>query len=132
MSDDQKPCTRCSKLTQNTCITCANPLCPACEEDDPMCADCRAKVQQGGQSEVKRLLEIIDLEYQSAQQALYGFVQGTSQHEFITKRMEGIDRMRERVIDLVGDEHEANKMVIEQLDKSAKTQELKEDEGGQK
>jgi hypothetical protein len=96
-----------------------------------MCAECRNKVQRRGQSELGRMLEIIDLEYQGAQRALYGFMQGAAQHEFITARMEGIERMRERVIDLVGDEDEANRMVIEQLEKSGKTQQLKKDEGEQ-
>jgi hypothetical protein len=80
-------------------------------------------------SAVKRLLEIIDLEYRAAQQGLYGLAAGTSQHDFITKRMEGIEHMRERVIDLVGDEDEANRMVMEQLEKSDKALEPKKPEG---
>jgi hypothetical protein len=112
-----KPCSRCGKETANTCLTCKNPLCPACEEDDPMCTECRAKVQDSP-SEINRLLETIDLEYQAANRALYGFMQGAAQHKWITERLENIDRMRERMIDIVGDEAEANRLVMEQLDKS--------------
>jgi len=84
-----------------------------------MCAVCRGKVQQErNQSEVARLLEIIDLEYRSAQQGLSGLAEGCSQHAFITSRMENMERMRQRVIGLVGNEDKANGLVMEQLDKS--------------
>jgi hypothetical protein len=81
-------------------------------------------------SDVARLLQLISLEYQSAQQGLYGLAAGTSKHDFITARVEAMERMRQRVIDLVGDEDKANKMVIDQLDKAAKG-ETKKDEGQQ-
>jgi hypothetical protein len=80
-------------------------------------------------SAVARALEIIDAEYRAAQQGLYGLAAGTSQHDFITRRMEGIERMRERVIDLVGDEDEANRMVMEQLERSDKALEPKKPKG---
>jgi len=80
-------------------------------------------------SAVARLLEIIDLEYRAAQQGLYGLAAGTSQHDFITRRMEGIEHMRERIIDLIGDEDKANRMVIDQLSKSDEALEPKKTEG---
>jgi hypothetical protein len=86
-----------------------------------MCADCRSHAQDE-QSEVRKLLETIDLEHQAAQRALYGFMQGTAQHDFITKRLENIDRMRERMIDIIGNEDEANQLVMRQMDKPEEEQ----------
>ena len=70
-------------------------------------------------SEVARLLGIIDTEYRSARQGFYGLAQGTAQHDFITKRMEGIEAAREQLVTLIGDEDTANTMVVDQLNKAA-------------
>jgi hypothetical protein len=75
--------------------------------------------QERNQSDVARLLQQIDLEYQAASLALSGFALGTSMHEFITARMERIEDARDQLVDLVGDEDQANKLVIEQMNKSA-------------
>jgi hypothetical protein len=79
-------------------------------------------------SEVARLLGIIDTEYKSAWQGFYGLAQGTAQHDFITKRMEGIEAAREQLVTLMGDEDTANTMVIDQLNKAAQ-QEPEESKG---
>ncbi len=69
------------------------------------------------ESDVARLLAQIDAEYQSAQYALSGQAVGVSQHEFITARLENMERAREQLTELVGDEMEATKLVIERLNK---------------
>jgi len=55
-------------------------------------------------SEVARLLAQISSEYEAAQQGLSGLAQGTSQHRFITKRMEHIAELHLQLRNLVGDE----------------------------
>lgn len=55
-------------------------------------------------SEVARLLAQISSEYEAAQQGLSGLAQGTSQHRFITKRMEHIAELHLQLRHLVGDE----------------------------
>lgn len=83
-------------------------------------------------SELKHLLTLIDLEYQAAHLALYGVATGISNHQFINQRLENMERMRERVVDLVGDEEQANLMVMEQLEKSDKAaQKTEKPEGGE-
>jgi hypothetical protein len=82
---------------------------------------------QGNGSEVARLLKLIDAEYRAALSELHGVATGISNHQFINQRVENMERFRKRVVDLVGDEDEANKMVMEQIDKAA-TQKLEEDE----
>jgi hypothetical protein len=54
---------------------------------------------------------------------LSGLALGTAQHRFITARLEGIENARQELVELVGDEQEATRLVIEQMNKSA-------DEGG--
>ncbi len=70
------------------------------------------------QSEMRRLLETIDLEYQAAQYGLTGIALGTAQHEFITHRMEGIEKAREQLAEIVGSE-KATELVVRQLTESA-------------
>ena len=55
-------------------------------------------------SEVARLLAQIDSEYEAARQGLSGLAQGSSQHRFITKRMEKLAELHFQLRDLVGDE----------------------------
>jgi hypothetical protein len=54
-------------------------------------------------SEVARLLACIQSEYQSAQQGLFGLASGTSQHTFITQRMENMGRYHQDLQNLVGE-----------------------------
>jgi len=77
------------------------------------------------ESDVARLLQTIDREYQAAQLGLSGLAQGTSLHEFIHHRMEKIEEVREKLVDLLG-EDEAAKLIVSQLEKSADSAEPKE------
>lgn len=55
-------------------------------------------------SEVARLLQQFDTEYEAAQRGLSGLAYGTSIHEFITAKMEGMENAREQLESLVGEE----------------------------
>lgn len=70
------------------------------------------------ESEIGRLLETIDQEYQSAFLGLSGLSSGTSRHDFITARMEGIEVARQGLVDLLGDDT-AGRLIVEQLNNSA-------------
>jgi hypothetical protein len=59
---------------------------------------------QENKSEVALLMRRITLEYEAAQNALTGLACGTSQHEFITARMENIGRFHEELATFVGPE----------------------------
>jgi hypothetical protein len=74
--------------------------------------------QNRNQSEIRRLMDEIDSQYQAAHQALYSFNLGTSTHEFITARMERIGMAAEELKQLVG-ENEAARIVVEQMSKAA-------------
>jgi hypothetical protein len=76
--------------------------------------------QKRNESELRALLNQIDAEYQSAMRAVRSFAYGTSQHRFITWRMERMRLLQELIADRVG-ETEASRLVSEQLDKSAQT-----------
>lgn len=67
-------------------------------------------------SEVARLLLQISAEYEAAQRGLKGLAYGTSQHEFITARMEIMGQIHTRLQTLVGDN--AIAMIAEQLNQS--------------
>lgn len=75
------------------------------------------------QSDVARLLQRIDAEYQAAQFGLSGLALGTSMHAFITARMEGIENARGQLVELVGNEDAANRLVIEQMNRSDEAKE---------
>jgi hypothetical protein len=64
-------------------------------------------------SEVKRLLMQISNEYEAAQRGLIGFAAGSSQHAFITARLERVGQLHTELRDLVGDD--AMSMIAEQL-----------------
>lgn len=70
------------------------------------------------ESDVARLLETIDLEYQAAWNGLSGLAQGTSQHDFINAKLERMEDARQELEKLVG-ENEAARMVVEQMNKSS-------------
>jgi hypothetical protein len=74
---------------------------------------------QGSQSDVQRLLAEIDINYTAAQLGLSGLALGTSMHSFISARMERIENARRELVQLVGDEDAASRLVIEQMNKSA-------------
>jgi hypothetical protein len=69
---------------------------------------------QENRSEVARLLSQIRDEYEAAQRGLKGFSYGTSQHEFITARMEHMGQLHTQLQMLVGDV--AIAMIADQLD----------------
>ena len=54
-------------------------------------------------SEVARLLAQISAEYEAAQRGLTGLAYGTSQHEFITARMEHMGQLHNELQSIVGD-----------------------------
>ena len=67
-------------------------------------------------SEVARLLSQISAEYEAAQRGLTGLSYGTSQHEFITARMESMGQIHSELQSLVGDD--AIAMIADQLNTS--------------
>jgi hypothetical protein len=66
-------------------------------------------------SEVAQLRQRIADEYQSAKLGLTGLAYGTSQHRFITTRMENMGKAFETLTDVVGSPEEAGKIVAETL-----------------
>ena len=66
-------------------------------------------------SEVARLLAQISAEYEAAQRGLSGLAYGTSQHEFITARMENLGQLHNQLQSIVGDD--AIGMVVDTLDR---------------
>ncbi len=72
---------------------------------------------QENKSEVATLMRQITQEYESAQRGMTGLAQGTSQHAFITARMENIEHCRERLATVVGPE-QATRLVVEVLEKA--------------
>lgn len=66
-------------------------------------------------SEVARVLEQIELEFQAAQRGLYGLAFGSAKHEFITSKMEQMGKLHEKLQTMVG-EQEAVKLLAETLE----------------
>lgn len=64
-------------------------------------------------SEVARLLSQISEEYEAAQRGLSGLSYGTSQHDFITARMENMGQLHNQLQSIVGDV--AIAMIADQL-----------------
>ncbi len=54
-------------------------------------------------SEVAKILSQISAEYEAAQRGLTGLAYGTSQHEFITARMENMGQLHTELQSIVGD-----------------------------
>jgi hypothetical protein len=54
-------------------------------------------------SEVAKILSQISEEYEAAQRGLTGLAYGTSQHEFITARMENMGQLHTELQSIVGD-----------------------------
>jgi len=76
-------------------------------------------IPERNESTIRDLLRTIDTEYQAAQLGLSGLALGTSMHSFISARMERIEGARRELVQLVGDEDAASRLVIEQMNKSA-------------
>ncbi|MGH2494137.1 MAG: hypothetical protein ACRDIV_05475 [Ktedonobacteraceae bacterium] len=66
-------------------------------------------------SEVARVLEQIELEFQAAQRGLYGLAFGSAKHEFITSKMEQMGKLHEKLQTMVGEE-QAVKLLAETLE----------------
>ena len=71
-------------------------------------------------SEVARLMQQIDAEYEAGRQALHGPALGTAQHAFITKRMENMATQFATLRATVGDEAAMQAMIAWQ-DQAAET-----------
>ena len=71
--------------------------------------------EQYQHSEVARLLEQIQQEYEAAQRGLTGVASGVAQHTFITARMERMSILHNQLHDLVGDT--SIELLSEQCDK---------------
>ncbi|HET9999349.1 MAG TPA: hypothetical protein VFQ36_00560 [Ktedonobacteraceae bacterium] len=74
-------------------------------------------MQEENKSEVARIKRQIELEYEAAQRAMYGFAVGAAKHEFITARMENMGRCHEKLVTLVG-EQEAVKALAQALEQA--------------
>jgi hypothetical protein len=55
-------------------------------------------------SEVARIRQQIQDEYEAAQSGLAGFATGIARHDFLAKRMDTLGGLHEELIDLVGEE----------------------------
>jgi hypothetical protein len=55
-------------------------------------------------SEIARLLQQIDQEYQASKLGLQGLASGTARHDFITAKTDNIGKCHEQLVDLVGPE----------------------------
>lgn len=69
----------------------------------------------GNKSEVARLLQQIELEYEAARRGLTGLAFGTARHDFITAKMERMQQCQEQLGQLIG-EHEATVLVAQTLE----------------
>jgi RPA family protein len=69
--------------------------------------------QNRNQSEVSRLLQQIEQEYQAAQAALNGYAM-TAQHAFITTRLENMSRIHDHLQQIVG--VDAIKLIAERIE----------------
>jgi hypothetical protein len=71
------------------------------------------------QSEVARMLEQIETEYQAAYNALHGLSAGSVRHDFINARMERMAQHHIALVNLVG-EQEAARILVENDQKAAR------------
>ena len=74
-------------------------------------------------SEVARLLSQISAEYEAARRGLSGLAYGTSQHDFITARMENMGQLHIELQSIVGDV--AIAMIADQLNSHTSSQDCK-------
>ncbi len=70
--------------------------------------------QTEGTSDVARILEQISLEYEAGKRGLSGLASGTSQHAYITWRMERMEELHQHLYTLIGEK--ATLLVALQLD----------------
>ena len=67
-------------------------------------------------SEIARIRAEMEAQYQAAEAALYGLAQGTSQHEFITAKLNRVAELQSELGQLVGEEAAA-KAIVEVMSK---------------
>jgi hypothetical protein len=67
------------------------------------------------QSEVARLRERLEREYQAAEWGLHGLAAGVSRHEFITAKMGRMGECHQQLAQLIGTD-EATRMLVEIID----------------
>lgn len=67
------------------------------------------------QSEVARLLALIDTEYEAGQRVLNSPAHSSS-HKFITARMENIGKIHHQISEIVGGEIPAMALIAEHMD----------------
>ena len=72
-------------------------------------------METGNKSEVARLLQQTEREYEAAQRALTGLAAGSARHEFITAKMERMQQCQEELGQLIG-EREATVLVAQVLE----------------
>jgi hypothetical protein len=78
-------------------------------------------MEQPCASEVARLLEQIDQQYEAAQRGMSGLAQGAARHAFITARMERMGQMHQELGHLIGAD-QAIQLVVETLDEQLERQ----------
>jgi hypothetical protein len=71
---------------------------------------------QHNQSEVARLKAEIELQSAAAHRAVYGLAEGTSQHSFITKKMERIGKLHDDLMGIIG-ERKATRFLVKTIDR---------------
>lgn len=72
------------------------------------------------QSEVARLMQQIDEEWQAAFNGMYGPAQGISQHKFINARYDRINELKTQLAEHVG-EDQAMQYIIETMNNQTNT-----------
>jgi hypothetical protein len=73
--------------------------------------------EPANKSDIARLRQQIAAEYEAAQRGLHSLSLGTTQHAFITKRMENMSACHDALKKLVG-EQEAIKILAETLEQA--------------
>ncbi len=67
-------------------------------------------------SEIARLREQIEAEYEAARLALYGLAQGTARHDIIQAHMANAQQYGQQLIETIGSD-EALPIIVEAMDK---------------
>ena len=67
---------------------------------------------------VRALLAQFDAEYQAAFRALHSFSQGSSQHKFISQKMENMSAIQGMLTEKIGKD-EAARLVVDAMNKAA-------------
>jgi hypothetical protein len=71
------------------------------------------------QSEVARLMQQIEEEYEAARQALYGPSQGSARHDIISAHMANAQQYGQQLIDRIGKD-EALPIIVQAMDQATR------------